>query len=170
MQEKKEYLTAYKIYSKYNGNFFYMVIEGEYEYYKSFKVPKEVEEKWEKELVSTILKKVNTEDISVYEIFNLFDHMSYSESISFLINYINNFRGDTFSKLLLCEKLKSLYCKKKFIDSVTEKEWKEVLNFLNCQKKELLQDEIIVGDFYKEKSYLDKFLSEKAIRDRIDKL
>ena len=55
------YREAKEIYFKYGGNSFFMTREGDYEHYKSFAVPKEVEKEWMREYRDTLFAKLHAE-------------------------------------------------------------------------------------------------------------
>ena len=55
------YEEAKKIYFKYNGNFFFMDREGDYEKYKSFNIAKDIEKQWDEEIKQNLMKKINEE-------------------------------------------------------------------------------------------------------------
>ena len=56
-----KYDEAKKIYFYYNGNFFFMDREGDYEKYQAFNVPKTIEKEWTEELKDNYKKSIENE-------------------------------------------------------------------------------------------------------------
>jgi hypothetical protein len=172
------YDEAKKIYFHYNGSYFFMDREGDYEKYQSFNVPRFIEEKWDEEIKKNIISDINKEmnvriivslcrkliSISADKIYNNIDICGLKFVSDVLNNNKHNF--DTFTKLILIELMfNKLYSKNFFkADSgITKHILQESLEYL----KQLSKEQITISSDYPKEHEIEN-IKKRILEDIIE--
>jgi len=112
---------AKKIFDKYDGSFFHMAREGEYDIYKKFEVPKSIERTWFYELKKDIIENLHSEK-NEKEIVQLFSRYStkiskieIEDDLLFMLEFAKNNQNkfDSYTNVRLIESILN------FINSIT---------------------------------------------------
>ena len=166
------YEEAKKIYFYYNGNFFFMDKEGDYQKYQLFNIPRDLEKEWDKEIKKNIIFQINNEqnlqikvqlcdkllDISANKIDGNAD-MSILKFINTMLHN-NEHNFDTLTKVRLIELLFHKIYMSSFLRTdkiLTMQILEEEVSFL----KEILEKPIIISKDY------DAVNDEEKIKKRI---
>lgn len=173
--EKKELEKAKEIFIKYNGNKYFMAINGDYEYYQSFDILRETEYKWIGEYLEEILNQIEKEEYKhenideiIINTFNIY--RNYEIVLNTIPNMLDIFSEkllsdiDTFSKLIIAEEILDL------LDSLGDNTNVNRIKDLREFSKEILEDilanPVEIKDYHKKLDYLSKELSEDNIKKR----
>lgn len=158
-----------KLFFKYNGHFFHMDREGEYEEYRKLKIPKELEAVWRNQIFDTLTEQIAHETDIIKKtvlIGALVDAGIREQETTNLISNILEQPLDTFSRILLSEHLKSVsrYTKNMELQH-------RIAHILETQKRQMLSNDITVNAQYKELSYMSDYdFSDANIKNRIHAL
>jgi len=171
MSEEKLEL-AKEIFWRYNGLFFHMDREGEYEKYKSFDISKNQERAWREERRDELFEKLSIEkNKSVlsslfFRLEDITKDLGDQTGIEkmFLFAWNNCEQFDTFTTLLLVERV---------VDIVTfveceDKFKRKILRDCSEMLKKALKKPILVSMDYEEDFY--EPMTEERVRDRINVL
>ena len=162
---------AKSIFMKYGGSYFHMEREGEYEYYKSFDVPKEQEMLWVNECQNELLNEIESADVVSFNFIKLTGIISQYKSVDGLralleIVKMKNGNVDTFSQIRIAEEImgvvKAFDVNAMNIDAIREAQ-KMALDIVN----NIDINNITISIYYKDLGYLTDILTEDNIVDRI---
>ena len=165
------FLEARKIFDKYNGSYFQMEREGEYQKYKDFKVPQEIEATWISERIKNIVEKLYSET-SENEIASLFSQYCETVSqtidesgLSFMLKFAkeNQNKFDSFTNVRIIESI---------LNSVSR---------FNTEKKQVAINESLellrnvdkiafhVSDSYKVNGVFPDYVAKSKIVERVNR-
>lgn len=106
-----DFSEAKLMFQKYNGEHFYMAKDGVYDKYKQFRVDKETESKWRKDLYVEYREKL-LEEVDARKNYYLFDavvdlnrKIMSDENLYFMMTFVNHIFAhvDSFYKILYLE-------------------------------------------------------------------
>ncbi|NLP41266.1 MAG: hypothetical protein GX348_03570 [Veillonellaceae bacterium] len=114
---------AKTMFFRYQGNFFYMSRDGEYEEYKKYNIPKEQELIWKDELVMQWYNKLSFKDTVAFQNLaaiaeNYEDYSIVERLIKFVADNLNE--GDSLIKLVYAEILLNIACPKELLNAKLE--------------------------------------------------
>ena len=168
---EQDYSEARKIFEEYNGSFFFMDRDGEYQKYKGFQVPREIEASWISERKTDIVEKLysETDESKVAELFSQYRVMVIQDSdekgLLFMLEFAgdNQEKWDTFTNVRVAETI---------LDSINGFNNKYKTTAINISLrilKSIKDSDFRVSDCYKEIGYLTDCLEEDKIRERINR-
>ena len=165
--ETQNYKEAQIIFFSHGGNYFHMWQDDVLTEYEKYKVPKTIENMWLNDIKESLLSRIKSSNnpeklIFIGEYINLID---YASAVNFLINTLDNYCGDTFSFIILIEKLKDI--SHKVNNDLKEKIEAKV----KVYKDIALKQEIVIDDYYKKLSYMKDYdFSPENIIKRINEI
>lgn len=165
--EPQNYKEAQIIFFSHGGNHFHMWQDDVLAEYEKYKVPKTIENMWLNDIKESLLSKIKSTNnpeklIFIGEYINLLD---YASAVDFLINTLDNYCGDTFSFIILIEKLKD-------ISNKVNNDLKEKIEAKVKVYKDLaLKQEIVIDDYHKKLPYMKDYdFSPENIIKRINEI
>ncbi len=165
------YLEARKIFDKYNGSYFQMEKEGEYQKYKNFKVPQRIEATWISERKKNIVEKLYSET-SENEIASLFSQYGETVSqtidesgLSFMLKFAkeNKNKWDSFTNVRIVESI--LNSLSRFNKNNKQAAINESLELLRNVEKTAFR----VSDSYKVNGVFPDYVAESRIAERVNR-
>ena len=160
-----ELKKAQEIFFRCNGSYSLMIRDGVFKEYKKFKIPQDTEKKWMDMLIFSKKEQVISEKHHAKKTLMINELMNYGireEEILSLVVDILSEGIDSFSRILLCESIKSLGKNGKV---------HKIGDIISEQKEILLTNPIVIDDFYRELYYMRGYdFSESNIVRRISNL
>lgn len=160
----QDLIYAKEVFYKYEGSFYQMKRDGVYDQYKKLMVPRELELQWMKEktdeLVNALLKCKNHKKTA--ELFALYGHyavqMKDEEMLDFMINYvsdqINNWDTNTITR-----NINVILSSINIIGTQNKKS--NVINKCIMWLEDILNNDIVISDDYKEGEDIPEYLSKE---------
>lgn len=156
-----------EIFYRFKGNKYFIISELGKEYRKC-KIPKEIEDEWRKDIISSLRaeiaitngqKKIEAIDSYIY-------FLRYEEAAIFLMEIIKNTNLDTFSLMIECEQLK--YYLRVIKDNSIKN---EIVKLLVQTKERMLSEDITIDEEYLNSPHLKDYdFSYDAIIERINRI
>lgn len=106
--EINENIKAKDLFMKYNGSYFHMTREGDYDKYKQYNVTKDQELIWKSELVDKLCNELSTDNFNALSsLTTLAGNYDAQEILRKVIAYTskNIQKGDSFIKIIYCEQI-----------------------------------------------------------------
>ncbi len=174
MRDKKE-LLAKEIFMKYYGSHFQMEREGEYSYYKSLNISKEQEKSWFIECRCELMLNIKKEKIVSFYFSYLASVIKRSkdiEGLELLLNIVREKRenSDTFSCILMAEELLRIT---ESLHSVCNEKSRVIVDARSLALdvlRKTTEKPIKFDSYYLNLGYLKDILTEKKIKDRLQRL
>ena len=171
-----------KIFFECKGNSFNIDRDWGEDYYDC-NVPKEIEQKWQKEIeanwpneLSELLTQIKTETIVsqvsslLYEL-AMFEGLTYENRVNHFRSYLKDNKLDAFTTILLCEDLKLIkrYNRYQKIPNIAlNSEIDEIIKFY---VRKMLSESITIDNSYKKLRYMQNYdFSDENIKNRIKDL
>jgi len=169
---RKNYDDAKEIFIKYNGSHFQMEREFEYSKYKSYRVPKKLEQTWIYELEKIFFDKLEIEfdentivDILI-DLKQIILQYKDEKGLSLIVKYANKniVRFDSFTKLMLAEII--LHIINKLNISSTQI---DTINFARTVLEDICSQPIKIAESHFKNGCIPEYMSEDTLIDRAKK-
>lgn len=159
-----------EMFHKYEGDFFQMERDGEYQEYKKYKVPRGLELQWIEELKDDLIKILLncTNHKRIAETFALYGHYAVQtkdeKMFEFMLRYVfeHNKDWDTNTTFRNINVMLSSICILK-----NQNIKNEIVNKCILSLKDILDNGIRISDDYKEKGKMPEYLSTERISANI---
>lgn len=170
MSGDQAYLEAKKIFDWYDGSHFHMVREGDYQKYKEFGVPKEVEMRWISELKKDIVAKLYSEknEAEIASLFSRYGHKvaqtTDKDGLLFMLEFAkeNQKKWDSFTNLGAAKSILNT------VNSFDEK-YKRMAIIKSLELlKNIKKAAFRISDSYKEDGVFPDYATENKITERVD--